>query len=149
MYDSRVSTYEHIKVVSGYIHEVVINLLNRARVHDDSKLVSPEVEVFDEFTPKLKDSTYGSVEYERFLKEMKVALDHHYANNSHHPEHKKERIKGMSLLDIVEMLVDWKAATLRHADGDLLKSIEINQKRFGYTDELKMILINTVKELGL
>lgn len=149
MYDSRPSTYEHIKNVSKYLHQVAINLLNRATVHDDSKLVSPELEIFDEFTPKLKDCTYGSIEYEGFLKGMKVALDHHYANNRHHPEFAKNGIKGMSLLDIMEMLVDWKAATLRHTDGNLLKSIEMNQKRFGYTDELKMILINTVKELGL
>jgi hypothetical protein len=45
--------------------------------------------------------------------------------------------------------MDWKAATLRHADGDILKSIEINQKRFGYSDDLKEIFKNTVKEMGL
>jgi hypothetical protein len=58
-------------------------------------------------------------------------------------------IRGMSLLGLLECLLDWKAATLRHADGDLLRSIEINQKRFGYSDELKQILLNTVAELGL
>lgn len=51
----------------------------------------------------------------------------------------------MNLVDIIEMLCDWKAATLRHADGDIYKSIEINQKRFGYSDELKSIFINTIK----
>lgn len=54
----------------------------------------------------------------------------------------------MSLLDILQMLCDWKAATMRHNDGDILRSIEINQKRFGYTDELKRILLNTVREMG-
>ena len=47
-------------------------------------------------------------------------------------------------LDILEMLCDWKAATLRHKDGDIRKSIEINQKRFGYSDELKRIFLNTL-----
>jgi hypothetical protein len=42
------------------------------------------------------------------------------------------------------MLCDWKAATLRHDDGDIRRSIEINQERFGYSDELKQILINTL-----
>jgi hypothetical protein len=65
----------------------------------------------------------------------------------HHPEHYSNGIQGMSLLDVIEMLCDWKAATMRHADGDLSKSIEINQKRFGYSDELKSILINTAIEL--
>jgi hypothetical protein len=32
---------------------------------------------------------------------------------------------------------------LRHETGCIYKSIEINQKRFGYSDELKQIFINT------
>lgn len=55
-------------------------------------------------------------------------------------------ISRMSLLDIVEMLADWKSASMRHATGDIFKSIEVNQKRYGYTDELKQIFINTVKK---
>lgn len=148
-YDSRPDTYQHIQTVQRLVFMVTENLTRRAQSHDQSKLVSPEVEVFDEFTPKLKGSTYGSDEYKGFLASMKVALDHHYAANSHHPEHFPNGIQGMSLLDIVEMLCDWKAATMRHADGDLRASIDINQKRFGYSDELKGILINTAEELGL
>lgn len=148
-YDSRIDTFEHIATVQGFLMRVIFNLMKRADVHDLSKLIAPEKEIFDKFTPKLKGSTYGSDEYKDFLKSMKVALDHHYMKNSHHPEHYKDGIKGMSLLDIIEMLVDWKSATLRHEDGDILKSIEINQKRFGYSDELKNILLNTVKELNL
>ena len=37
--------------------------------------------------------------------------------------------------------------TLRHDDGDILKSIELNQERFGYSDEIKHILINTAHQL--
>lgn len=66
-------------------------------------------------------------------------------NNSHHPEFYENGICGMNLLDLVEMLCDWKAATLRHNDGDIRRSIEINQKRFGYSDELKQILLNTLQ----
>jgi len=56
----------------------------------------------------------------------------------------KYHIEYMNLIDIIEMLCDWKAATKRHNDGDIKKSIEINQKRFGYSDELKSILLNTL-----
>lgn len=148
-YDSRPDTWRHINTVQGLMIRVVGNLADRAIVHDQSKLESPEVEIFDEFTPKLKDSTYGSDEYKGFLSSMKTGLDHHYAVNSHHPEHYPNGILGMSLLDVIEMLCDWKAATMRHADGDLAKSIEINQSRFGYSDELKSILVNTAKELEM
>jgi hypothetical protein len=142
--DSRVATYEHIQLVQGKLALVIGDMMGRQLLHDRSKLASPEVEVFDEFTPKLATSTYGSEEYRSFLAAMKPALDHHYAANSHHPEHFPDGIRGMSLLDLVEMLCDWKAATLRHNDGDIRRSIELNQKRFGYSDELKRILINTL-----
>jgi hypothetical protein len=56
-------------------------------------------------------------------------------------------IKVESLLDILEMLCDWKAAALRHNDGDIRRSIEINQERFGYSDDLKQILLNTLPVL--
>jgi hypothetical protein len=67
--------------------------------------------------------------------------------NPHHPEHYSDGIDGMNLLDLVEMVCDWKAATLRHDDGDIKKSVEINQKRFGMSDQLTKIIRNTVKLL--
>jgi hypothetical protein len=147
-YDSRPDTLKHIAEVQGFISVAISNLLARSACHDASKLESPEREVFDEMTPKLATSTYGSDQYKSFLAAMKPALDHHYAANDHHPEHFPDGIKGMSLLSLTEMLCDWKAATLRHNDGDIRRSIEINQKRFGYSDELKQILLNTLAEIG-
>lgn len=334
--DSRIDTYKHIQQVQQLLFEVVKRLLDRAAAHDQSKLVPPEVELFDEFTPKLAESTYGSAEYEGFRAAMKPALDHHYSHNQHHPEfafcneewrpvvgyegeyevsnlgsvrscdrlvnshggsvytkpgqvmklfltpkgylrtqlsshgtnrnfmvhrlvalsflpnpdnkpevnhkngiktdnfvdnlewstqsekqkhayklglkepavkyvvtcneldittlgcEKMEKIlreKGydrvyssgiwacingvhetsggltfvgepiqeyrrnllckMSLLDLIEMIVDWCAAVTQHNNGDIRKSIDINQERFGYDDEIKSILLNTVNELGL
>ena len=76
---------------------------------------------------------------------MKPALEHHYKENRHHPEHFENGIKGMTLIDLVEMISDWKAASERHNNGDIIKSIEINQKRFGYSDDIKQILLNTVQ----
>ncbi len=148
-YDSRNDTKLHIMRVRELMGTMIGNFLQRSFFHDASKLLSPEKEVFDEFTPKLKASTYGSEEYKGFLASMKVGLDHHYANNSHHPEHFENGIRGMTLLDVLEMFCDWKAATERHADGSLERSIEINQARFGYSDDLKQILHNTIKELGI
>jgi hypothetical protein len=146
-FDSRPTTLEHIAQVQKFMCRVIADLVVRMVGHDKSKLKSPEVELFDQMTPKLATSTYGSEEYKGFLAELKPALDHHYAHNSHHPEHFKEGIRGMSLLDLLEMVCDWKAATLRYNDGDIRRSIELNQKRFGYSDELKAIFLNTLKAI--
>jgi hypothetical protein len=146
--ENKFKTLRHIETVRNFLGGVVAELLKRAEEHDQSKLQSPEVEVFEEYTAKLRDCTYGSAEYKTYLDGMGVALEHHYKVNRHHPEHFGE-IAKMNLIDITEMLCDWKAATLRHANGDIYKSIEFNQKRFGYSDEMKQVLINTVRMLDL
>jgi rubrerythrin len=189
-YDSTKDTEEHIKQVQGFLSDVIGNLAARSLIHDASKLVEPEKSMYDEFTPKLRGSTYGSDEYKGFLEDMGAALKHHYENNSHHPEHYEmwqcplcesvfssqdapigitdvrlcpkcsshgaiyesalmpaSGIYGMTLMDLVEMLADWKAAGMRHADGSIAQSLEINRKRFGMSDQLFEIFRNTVKNL--
>lgn len=138
-----VATLEHIREVRLLLKRAAIDLLDRAETHDRSKLSPAELPVFVEFTPRLKGATYGSEEYKGFLREMKPALDNHYAQNRHHPEHFEKGVNGMNLLDVLEMVLDWKAATLRHDNGDLRKSIEINRKRFGLSDQMVEILLNT------
>jgi hypothetical protein len=148
VYDSTNDTLKHIKRVNQLLLESSMELQRRAIIHDKSKLKSPEKELFDEFTPKLAGCTYGSDEYKEFLKGLKVGLDHHYAHNSHHPEHFENGMNGFDLFDLIEMFFDWKAATERHNDGNIYKSIEINQKRFGYPDMIASIFKNTADRLG-
>ena len=89
--------------------------------------------------------TYGSDEYRQCLRDIKPAIEHHNAHNSHHPEYYPNGIDGMDLLDLLELVCDWKAASERHDDGDVLKSIEINEKRFKMSPQLAGILRNTIK----
>lgn len=146
-YDSTVDTMLHIKRVAQLLTGAAAELIRRANVHDQSKLESPEKEYFDEYTPLLKDLIYVSDEYKEVFKKLKVGVDHHYDHNSHHPEYYKNGINGFDLFDLVEMFFDWKAATERSKDGDLLKSIKINHDRFEMCDQLVDILNNTAKRL--
>jgi hypothetical protein len=147
-YDSRPSTREHIKQVQSFISQCLADLSHRAARHDQSKLREPEVSVFDQYTPLLRGSTYGSDEYKSFLVGMGEGLQHHYAVNDHHPEHFENGIADMNLLQVLEMLCDWKAATMRHDDGDLGRSIEQNAERFGYGEEFARLLRNTAEAMG-
>jgi hypothetical protein len=147
-YSSIPETKNHIVMVGRYLSEIIMELYARAAEHDKSKMETPEVEMFDEFTPKLKGMTYGSEEYKQCLAAMAPALAHHYQKNRHHPEHYKNGISGMSLIDLIEMFCDWLAATKRHEDGDIFKSISINAKRFGYDTILASVLKNTAIALG-
>lgn len=147
-YDSTADTLKHIRKVSTYLTSAASELIRRAQIHDESKLHSPEKEGFDEHTPKLARLTYGSDEYNQSKAALGEALTHHYANNSHHPEHYINGINDMNLFDIIEMLIDWRASSERHIDGNIYKSIEINAKRFAMSDQLTSIFICTAKKLG-
>lgn len=147
-YDSTQDTLDHIAKVEGYLSLIADWLRARGHVHDVSKLESPEKEIFDTVTPKLRGLTYGSDEYKAAIAELGEALTHHYANNSHHPEHYANGIDGMDLLDLIEMFCDWRAASKRHADGDFAKSLEINKQRFGVSDQLANVFENTRNKLG-
>ena len=145
--ECRVETNKHIEKVNHYIKLFINMLAKRGINHDKSKLESPEIEVFAEHTPSLSNSEYGQQSYTNNLEQMKSALEHHYANNRHHPEHFKDGINDMNLVDLVEMFCDWKAASQRQKNGNLLKSIEINASRFKCSPQLKRILENTAKFL--
>lgn len=141
-------TFRHIERVRNLLNQFVAELLRRGEAHDQTKLVPPEVGAFTEYTGKLAGCTYGSQEYEGYRKAMKPALDHHYAHNRHHPEHFKSGVNDMNLLDLLEMFADWKAASERHNDGNIRKSIEKNADRFGMSPQLVRIFENTVEVLG-
>lgn len=167
-YDSRVDTFKHIMRVRNLVAEITNILAEKSAVHDESKLHHPEKTIFDIATPALKKLTYGTQEYKDQLATLGPALKHHYANNSHHPEYhvcryidddditiNEEKLKDgtaigrMDLMEIIEMLADWKAAGERHADGgDIQRSIDINVERFGIDSQLERILRNTARHLG-
>jgi hypothetical protein len=146
--ECQIETMKHIERVRELIRVFVSKLVTRAIEHDKLKLEKPEVEVFAEYTPKLKEYTYGSEEYQNCLNEMNGALQHHYANYRHHPEHFDKGVNDMNLVDLVEMFCDWKASSERQLDGNLLKSIDVNAARFNINAQLKQILINTAKMYG-
>jgi hypothetical protein len=41
----------------------------------------------------------------------------------------------MQPLDRIEMLVDWKASTLRNKNGDIKSSLDMNRERYGYNEQ--------------
>ena len=145
--ECQVETQKHIEAVRKYIRFMIDKIDNRGVKHDASKLETPEVELFAEHTLQLAHLTYGSEEYKDSLEKLKPALDHHYAANRHHPEHFVNGINDMTLIDLIEMFCDWKASTLRHNDGNLLKSIEMNAERFRMDGQLKEIFMNTARML--
>ena len=149
MYDSRNDTLKHRAMVCSFLALIRYKLTERGLLHDESKLHPPEKEAFDIVVSKLKDMEYGSEEYRASLQSIKPALVHHNDNNAHHPEYWPNGIEDMSLIDLIEMLADWKAATLRMKQkGDISKSLEINKERFNIPEPIYQILKTTLKQLN-
>lgn len=156
-YDSRPETRAHINRVRDFLAVATDNLRVRAERHDATKLVEPELSAFDVATPKLAELEYGSDEYRASLRELKPALEHHFAHNDHHPEHHSTGVNGMSLLSLLEMLCDWRAASERTKqrgdDPEKVASFEAgliyNFERFGIEPQLAGVMMNTAVEMGL
>lgn len=107
-----------------------ILLLQRANIHDNSKLVGPELE--------LLSSIYGN--QNAFLnpniiltENEKIIIEKHWANNRHHPEHFTD-VSQMSELDILEMVCDWYARSLQY-ETDFLEFVKTRQEtRFKFPE---------------
>lgn len=150
-YDSTGDTEALIAKVQARIRECTNRMTVRAVRHDMSKLAEPEKSALDAIGPpgELAYSSGGEMtpEYLAFLATLIPMLDHHYATNSHHPQHYPTGINGFSLLDLLEWFCDITAAGACYNGGNLAESLQINRGRFGIDDQLYTILVNTMREL--
>lgn len=142
-YDSADDVLPHIELVQKNMDLLINELLQRSNNHDQSKLYSPEKETFDKYIPLLKDVKFGTPEYTKLRQEMyENGLKHHFQSSRHHPEHFKNGINDMNLVDIVEMFIDWYSASMR-SDTSFEKGLEYNIKKFKVSPQLAEIFKNT------
>jgi hypothetical protein len=146
-YDCTDDVLEHKEKVVYWMRRFWTLLEGRSKYHDDSKLKNPtEKAMFDRWVPELKARTLGSPEYKEALEQMGEGLRMHYEANRHHPEHFKNGVDDMTLIDIVEMVADWMAAAQAknvHVDLDYLAN------RFHLSEQLVKIIANQLREEDL
>jgi hypothetical protein len=142
-YDSTLDVLRHSHRVDQLMLELAGALLARVSHHDESKLQAPEKAIFDAHPPPR--APYGSPEYEAGLAAVAPAVAHHYSVASHHPQHHPHGVAGMTLVDLAELLADWAAAA-ENDDGELHRSLAIGTQRFGISDQLASVLVNTARE---
>ena len=139
------SVIGHKIVVFYYTLKFCKRLLGKALRHDNSKFGEGEASVIAPGLRLFHDISYGTMDYEVACAIVKSALDLHYQCNTHHPEYfmRYHHEKTMSLLDRIEMVVDW-AASSRKGVG-VFKSIGINQKRFDFDEQQKQEYVDIAK----
>lgn len=133
----------HKFYVFFFILKFCLKLLYRGVTHDFSKLSKSEREYF-----KANFKTFRNLEYwgDDYISHLfgfsKKALKIHYWKNRHHPEHFDNKLEGMKLVDLVEMVFDWKAAIKQNKQGNLNKTLERSKKRFKIPETLIQIIKN-------
>lgn len=144
MKDEELRIVRHIEAVRNYLQACSVELLNRGRDHDASKLEEPEYSTYVAVQPELRAAKFGTDDYKAACTKLGPALEHHQATNRHHPEFHSDGIRGMTLIDILEMVCDWKASSERQGGKGILTSIGFCQERFGFSNELRDLIINTI-----
>lgn len=148
MNESYTVTVNHIARVKELLDFAAKELIRRGTEHDKSKFDPIESGPLDEMQrliDKEGNAPYGSEEYKRRTALLGPMITHHYANNSHHPEHYTDGISGMDLFDLVEMFFDWKAASERNQDGSMNLSFSI--EKYAIPPMLASVLRNTANRL--
>jgi len=134
---------KHRKSVRDKLRFIAQELLKRADNHDSSKLQFPEVEWLMEMDAE-PQYPYGSEEYNEKKERWSKFFTHHYANNSHHPEHYEGGINGMDLVDLCEFCIDIISYydVLRVSQGE--RTLELQKERFHMSSQLRDVLSNTL-----
>lgn len=117
----------HIMTVQALMRQVAHYLLERADRHDLSKLAPDELGGLIEIDRIADEKGLNSPEYMAALSGGAIQL--HRSRHSHHPEYHPDGVNDMSLVDLIEMVCDWKAANLLRGHPEWHKSIEMMAER--------------------
>jgi hypothetical protein len=123
----------HRDFVRMALHRIENALLERAMVHDASKMLDDEFAGFSRINAAARINKFGSEEYKAGMKRERATIDLHFSRNSHHPE-RPTLVAGlhtepddykyqvalhaneMTFLDVIEMVCDWWGARKGYDD---------------------------------
>ena len=142
---------KHRKRVFDLMAKISQDVMQRGNDHDLSKYDETELPTYARVIEEFEKCPYGSVGYWRAKDSLGDTVKHHHEKNRHHPEHFHNGIDGMNLVDLLEMLCDWKSATQNHPEhpGDMQNSIKIAIEKYKISPQLAQVLYNTMKDFDL
>jgi hypothetical protein len=138
----------HVSEVRENIASVNAELVRRGIAHDRTKFQALEFDAFVSTRDAFKKANYGTPEYQACVDAVKPAVDHHHGNNRHHTSYHENGVNDMSLIDIVEMICDWKAASRRSPDKKFIDTLDYAFDKYGIDSQLQGIIRNTLRDLA-
>jgi hypothetical protein len=161
------SVRKYCKKIADYDNDRFKGIIERGKIHDDSKFNASEYEPYVYTTWKYKCEKDGK-EFEapeEMEDKMYEATEHHVKNNKHHPEshssqkeviNKNDRDKPpenavdaskMSELDIAEMCADWMAVSEERGTSPKTWADDNIGKRWKFTNEHEDLIYELIKEI--
>lgn len=157
MSDEPLNTYEEqdaINLLRSYsrhrdfvrlaLQRVQNELGERAISHDASKLLDDEFSGFSRINKAARVNKFGSEEYKEGMRRERSVIDLHFSRNTHHPEcagmglqgseitEYEVGVRGMSFLDVIEMVCDWWGAGRGYDDKrPWAESVKLNMESKG------------------
>lgn len=141
---------DHRRLVGKYMQVMIAALVTRSINHDLSKFGPDEFDGYMEAYPTFCRADYGSALYREACRIAKPAIRHHVTTNRHHPEAHVSGVDDMNLVDLLEMVCDWCAASMRRGREDDFSSLKLGMifERFEIGPQLQSIIANTVRCLS-
>jgi len=138
----------HISEVRRNLALIQSNLEGRGIVHDLSKLTEIEFDAFVSTRPEFEKANFGTPEYQECVDAIRPAIDHHHFNNRHHTQFFTNGFADMNLLDILEMLADWQAASRRSPNLTFKDSLPRAFKQYSIPENMQKHILSTLTDLG-
>lgn len=139
------SILQHRETVKERLLFLADELYKRAYHHDDSKLQLPELQWLIDMDKEPRYA-YGTPEYFDKMKRWDKFFKSHYRNNRHHPDHFPNGVNDMNLADLCEYIVDIISYYKELHVNVALDTVNKQQQRFGFDEQLSQILKNTLIE---
>ncbi len=74
-------------------------------------------------------------------------MKHHFQVNDHHPDHFAAGVDEMNLIQLIEMVCDWLAASER-SQTHITTGLSINKERYHIDDQLFEAIKSTMMRLA-
>lgn len=159
---------KYCKKIEDYDPEKFKGLIERGKIHDDSKFKDPEMEpyIYISWKYKCKDDGVDFKLPEGMDDKMNEATEHHILNNSHHPEYFCDKTENlintndrdktpdemidatkMEDLDVAEMVSDWCSMSEERGNSPKSWADKNVNVRWKFTDKQKELIYELIEEI--
>ena len=139
-------TLQHKENIATLLAKFAAELTYRSAVHDNSKFFPDEFDILSDNVCDFNKYLFDTKEEQDLRERLLPASILHRKRNRHHPEHFENGIDGMNIIDLLEMLCDWKSASTRVSGDSLRKGLPILKKKYNISSQLLKILENTARD---